>query len=329
MQKLNRELWQRDQPSLLDRALDVEPSLRAQFLRLGPRRGIRQLAAALERLLAEHPATSWPPTSSRPCRSSRNERRRWPVRPSASTRWSGPSARAAWAPSGWRGGPTDASKGRRRQAAEPGPGRRPRRRAVRREGTLLARLTHPHIARLLDAGVTTTGQPYLVLEYVDGARIDRYCDLERLELIGRARAVPAGRRRRGTRARQPRRPPRPQAGERAGRRRRAGQAARLRHRQAARGETWAIDADRAAGAALTPEYAAPEQAVASRYHGDRRLRARRVLLYQLLVGRHPTAPDDDPTHVEILRALAEREPRGPSAVVSQMSPGRHRLPGAS
>ncbi len=32
----------------------------------------------------------------------------------------------------------------------------------RREGTLLARLTHPHIARLLDAGVTSTGQPYLV-----------------------------------------------------------------------------------------------------------------------------------------------------------------------
>ena len=40
----------------------------------------------------------------------------------------------------------------------------------RREGTLLARLTHPHIARLLDAGVTVTGQPYLVLEYVEGIR---------------------------------------------------------------------------------------------------------------------------------------------------------------
>src|SRR6476646_3859404 len=38
----------------------------------------------------------------------------------------------------------------------------------RREGTLLARLSHPHIARLLDAGVTAGGQPFLVLEYVEG-----------------------------------------------------------------------------------------------------------------------------------------------------------------
>ena len=34
----------------------------------------------------------------------------------------------------------------------------------KREGTILARLTHPHIARLIDAGVSSTGQPYLVLE---------------------------------------------------------------------------------------------------------------------------------------------------------------------
>jgi len=45
-----------------------------------------------------------------------------------------------------------------------------------REGQLLGRLNHPHIARLLDAGVTESGERYLVLEYVDGTRIDRYCD---------------------------------------------------------------------------------------------------------------------------------------------------------
>src|SRR6476659_2943263 len=42
----------------------------------------------------------------------------------------------------------------------------------RREGTLLARVNHPHIARLLDAGVTDGGQPFLVLERVRGERID-------------------------------------------------------------------------------------------------------------------------------------------------------------
>jgi serine/threonine protein kinase len=46
----------------------------------------------------------------------------------------------------------------------------------KREGTILARLTHPHIGRLIDAGLSGIGQPYLVLEYVDGRPIDRYCD---------------------------------------------------------------------------------------------------------------------------------------------------------
>jgi serine/threonine-protein kinase len=46
----------------------------------------------------------------------------------------------------------------------------------KREGSALARLTHPNIARLIDAGVTTDGQPYLVLEYVEGEPIDRWCE---------------------------------------------------------------------------------------------------------------------------------------------------------
>jgi serine/threonine-protein kinase len=57
----------------------------------------------------------------------------------------------------------------------------------RREGTLLARLAHPHIARLLDAGVTGTGQPFLILEYVDGEPIDRYCDTHRLTVDAKIR----------------------------------------------------------------------------------------------------------------------------------------------
>ena len=57
----------------------------------------------------------------------------------------------------------------------------------RREGSILARLAHPHIARLLDAGVSEWGQPYLVLEYVDGEPIDRYCDDRRLDVEARLR----------------------------------------------------------------------------------------------------------------------------------------------
>ena len=44
-----------------------------------------------------------------------------------------------------------------------------------RERQILARLAHPHIARLLDAGVTNDGVPYLALEYVDGEPITDYC----------------------------------------------------------------------------------------------------------------------------------------------------------
>jgi serine/threonine-protein kinase len=49
----------------------------------------------------------------------------------------------------------------------------------RREGSILARLAHPNIARLLDVGETAGGRPYLILEYIDGVPIDVYSsDLE-------------------------------------------------------------------------------------------------------------------------------------------------------
>ncbi|HUB82000.1 MAG TPA: serine/threonine-protein kinase [Bryobacteraceae bacterium] len=52
----------------------------------------------------------------------------------------------------------------------------------RRERQLLARLEHPNIARLLDGGRSPRGEPYLVMEYVDGVRLDRYCDQHRLSI---------------------------------------------------------------------------------------------------------------------------------------------------
>jgi tetratricopeptide (TPR) repeat protein len=59
----------------------------------------------------------------------------------------------------------------------------------RREGRLLARLSHPHIARLIDAGVTSAGRPYLVLEYIDGERIDSYCGSHSLGIEARVRLL--------------------------------------------------------------------------------------------------------------------------------------------
>ena len=56
-----------------------------------------------------------------------------------------------------------------------------------RERSILAGLDHPHIARLLDAGVTPDGQPYLALEYVEGTPLTAYCDEHQLDLDARLR----------------------------------------------------------------------------------------------------------------------------------------------
>jgi len=55
----------------------------------------------------------------------------------------------------------------------------------RREQRLLASLDHPGIARLLDVGVDERFGPYLVMEFVDGERLDRYADERRLSLAER------------------------------------------------------------------------------------------------------------------------------------------------
>ncbi len=55
----------------------------------------------------------------------------------------------------------------------------------KREGSILARLAHPNIAHLIDAGVLPNGQPYLILEYVQGKQIDAYCNEHALDLEAR------------------------------------------------------------------------------------------------------------------------------------------------
>ena len=44
----------------------------------------------------------------------------------------------------------------------------------------LAIMDHPAIPKVFDAGTTTVGQPYLVMEYVDGLSITDYCDTKKL-----------------------------------------------------------------------------------------------------------------------------------------------------
>jgi serine/threonine protein kinase len=54
--------------------------------------------------------------------------------------------------------------------------------AFMRERRLLARLEHPGIARLIDAGIAPDGRPYMAMEYIEGHSIDQYCRDQRCSL---------------------------------------------------------------------------------------------------------------------------------------------------
>lgn len=55
------------------------------------------------------------------------------------------------------------------------------------ERRILASLNHPHIAKLYDEGVASDGSPYLVMEYVEGEPIHKFCDSNQLDIPSRLR----------------------------------------------------------------------------------------------------------------------------------------------
>ncbi|MCI0392653.1 MAG: protein kinase, partial [Acidobacteria bacterium] len=58
-----------------------------------------------------------------------------------------------------------------------------------RERRILARLEHPHIARLIDGGATEDGLPYFVMERVEGRPIGEYCEANQLSITDRLRLL--------------------------------------------------------------------------------------------------------------------------------------------
>jgi serine/threonine-protein kinase len=186
----------------------------------------------------------------------------------------------------------------------------------RREGTLLARLEHPHIARLLDAGVTATGQPYLVLEHVDGVRIDGFADERRLDPLERLQlflqvADAVAHAHASLVIHRDLKPSNILV-------RSDGQIklldfgiGRLLEENSTGQETLSV----AAARALTPEYAAPEQARGGLVTTATDVYALGVLLYMLLTGRHPTG-ERCRTPADHLRALFEDDARPASEAVT-------------
>jgi serine/threonine protein kinase len=189
----------------------------------------------------------------------------------------------------------------------------------KREGTILARLMHPNIARLIDAGVTETGQPYLVLEHIDGQHINRYCDEQKLGINDRIRlfldvqsAVAHA------------------------------HANLIVHRDlkpsnvlvTADGQVKLLDFGIAkllgtddhpsaastmltveGGHVLTPKYAAPEQVTGGRVTTATDVYSLGVLLFELLCGVHPTGLDKG-TPAQFVKAVAQTEPLRLSSAVT-------------
>ena len=186
-----------------------------------------------------------------------------------------------------------------------------------REGTLLARLSHAHIARLLDAGVAEGGQPYLVLEYVEGERIDRYCDARRcspaeriglfLDVLGAVAHAHAN-----LVVHRDLKPSNILVAAGGSVKLLDFGIAKLLEEGAPGAESTLTDAG---GRALTPEYAAPEQVAGGAVTTATDVYALGVLLYVLLAGRHPTG-EGRRTTAEHLKGVLDTEPPRLSAAAT-------------
>src|SRR5438552_4753893 len=180
----------------------------------------------------------------------------------------------------------------------------------RREGDILARLTHPHIARLIDAGVSATGQPYLVLEFVEGERIDHYCDDRRLDVAARLRLfldvlAAVGHAHANLIVHRDIKPSNVLvAGDGSVKLLDFG-IAKLLEDEAQAGE--ATELTREAGRALTPEFAAPEQVLGAPVTTVTDVYALGVLLYVLLGGQHP-AGESTHSAAELIKAIVDESP---------------------
>ena len=187
-----------------------------------------------------------------------------------------------------------------------------------REGNILARLTHPNIARLVDAGVSSIGQPYLVLEYVLGEPIDRYCDATALPVEGRLRlfldVLAAVAHAHANLIVHRDIKPSNVLVTRDGRVKLLDFGiAKLLEEEGDAGEATALT--REGGRALTPEYAAPEQVTGGAITTATDVHALGTLLYVLLTGRHPAQASRGST-VELVKAIVDTEPRRLSDIVA-------------
>jgi non-specific serine/threonine protein kinase/serine/threonine-protein kinase len=186
------------------------------------------------------------------------------------------------------------------------------RRWFRYERQLLARLEHPNIARLFDGGTTRDGIPYLVMEYVEGVPIDRYCREHALSIDERLRlflqvlaAVDFAHRR--LIVHRDLKPQNILVADGVPKLLDFGIAKLL-----SPDDTDAAQAD-TRQRVLTPEYASPEQIRGEPIRPANDVFALGVLLYRLLTDQGPYGRPTPPPY-ELARAVCEQDPDLPSTV---------------
>jgi serine/threonine protein kinase len=185
-----------------------------------------------------------------------------------------------------------------------------------RERDILGELSHPNIARLDDAGVTASGQPFLALEYVPGVPLTDYCDELGLDIRARLRLYMQVLR--------------------------AVQHAHghlVIHRDlkpsnvivTPQGQAMLLDFGIAklipdddhgrtqlGGGALTPEYASPEQIAGKPVSTASDIYSLGVLLFELLTGERPYYLSRT-TRGALEEAILRSEPQRPSAAVQRVA----------
>jgi serine/threonine protein kinase len=187
------------------------------------------------------------------------------------------------------------------------------------ERQILANLTHPNIAGLLDGGTTEDGLPYFVMEYVHGTPIDSYCDTLHLNVSERLKLF-----------------------------RTVCAAVQYAHRNLIVhrdlkptnilvtsdgtpklldfGIAKLLDVDQSsdltemtvAGRPMTPEYASPEQARGDAVTIASDVYSLGVVLYELLTGRRPYRFRSKLPH-DVSRVICEEQPAKPSTALSRTS----------
>lgn len=201
-----------------------------------------------------------------------------------------------------------------------------------REGEILGRLDHPNIARLLDAGVTPgkpgdagaalgfAGQPYLVLEYIDGRPIDQHCTALGLDLRTRVRLfmdvlAAVGHAHARLILHRDLKPSNILV-TRDGRVKLLdfGIAKLLADSQSTTDPAPRTELTQLAGNAFTPLYAAPEQVQGNEVTTATDVYALGVLLFSLLTGQHPTSQATD-TPLARLKSVVETDARRASEAV--------------